>query len=352
MQGPSTGPVAPRRAATPARAPPHPLHSAHSVALLPVIFHPGQAPAAAQRRRFPAGRLWEAGGGEPPPDIPEGVKRGTSGPDPAGSPQPYAEGAALAQDGRARPQRAPATPPGRHAPAHGDSAAAPAQAVLLSHAAAGSPPQSHRRGREARTCRCFSAQRPERSAAAGERRCLGGSGWTRRPHPARGSCACDQPLCGAHVLSLPSSPGSRWPSGAPGAVEQRDEVRTLSGGGAGQGTPTLALHGSRGLAGRTREGASSCPCGNTRHDLWKVPAMGEVPGDWKKANATPLFKKSKEEELGNCWPDGFSSFPGKGMEHLTREAISRGVEGQKGDQESAWICKGRVKHPQPDHLLL
>ncbi|KAK4815142.1 hypothetical protein QYF61_017583 [Mycteria americana] len=74
--------------------------------------------------------------------------------------------------------------------------------------------------------------------------------------------------------------------------------------------------------------------------------MGEVPGDWKKANATPLFKKSKEEELGNCCPDGFTLIPAKGMEQLTQEAISRGVEGQEGDQEeSAWISD--VQSPAP-----
>lgn len=45
--------------------------------------------------------------------------------------------------------------------------------------------------------------------------------------------------------------------------------------------------------------------------------MGEVPGDWKK---------SKEEELGNCCPNSLTSME---MERLTQEAISRGMKDKK-----------------------
>ncbi|KFV78878.1 hypothetical protein N308_07568, partial [Struthio camelus australis] len=43
---------------------------------------------------------------------------------------------------------------------------------------------------------------------------------------------------------------------------------------------------------------------------------GEVPEDWKKANVTPVFKKSKEEEPGNYRPVSLTSIPGKVMEQL------------------------------------
>ncbi|KAK4814379.1 hypothetical protein QYF61_017875 [Mycteria americana] len=158
--------------------------------------------------------------------------------------------------------------------------------------------------------------------------------------------------CNAQSALLPL--GERQCLGAPGAVEQRDQGRTLGGGGVGYGTLTLALHESRGLAGCThkelphvRVGTLSMTFG--RSQQWE---RFLVTGRKQMRLPPPPPPKNKEEELGNCWPDSLTSILGKGMEQLTWEAISRGDQGQDGDQESVWICEGQVMHPQPDHLLL
>ncbi|XP_063189358.1 uncharacterized protein LOC134514900 isoform X2 [Chroicocephalus ridibundus] len=62
---------------------------------------------------------------------------------------------------------------------------------------------------------------------------------------------------------------------------------------------------------------------------------GEVPGDWRKANVTPVFKKGKKEELGNYSPVSLASIPGKMMEQLVLGVISRHVEEKKAIE---WWC--------------
>ncbi|XP_064355822.1 E3 ubiquitin-protein ligase KCMF1-like [Dromaius novaehollandiae] len=56
---------------------------------------------------------------------------------------------------------------------------------------------------------------------------------------------------------------------------------------------------------------------------------GEVPEDWKKANVTPVFKKGKKEDPGNYKPVSLTSTPGKVMEQLILDAISKHVEDKK-----------------------
>jgi len=56
---------------------------------------------------------------------------------------------------------------------------------------------------------------------------------------------------------------------------------------------------------------------------------GEVPEDWRKANVTPIFKKGKKEDAENYRPVSLTSIPGKMMEHLILEVISKQVEEKK-----------------------
>ncbi|PKU45588.1 rna-directed dna polymerase from mobile element jockey-like [Limosa lapponica baueri] len=56
---------------------------------------------------------------------------------------------------------------------------------------------------------------------------------------------------------------------------------------------------------------------------------GEVPEDWRKASVTPAFKKSKKEEPRNYRLVSFTSIPGKVMEQLILDVISKHVEEEK-----------------------
>lgn len=50
--------------------------------------------------------------------------------------------------------------------------------------------------------------------------------------------------------------------------------------------------------------------------------LGEVPKDWKKANVSPVFKKSKNEDPGNYRSVSLTLIPVKVMGQLILETIS------------------------------
>ncbi|GAB0205010.1 mitochondrial enolase superfamily member 1 [Grus japonensis] len=56
---------------------------------------------------------------------------------------------------------------------------------------------------------------------------------------------------------------------------------------------------------------------------------GEVPENWRKASVTPVFKKGRKEDPGNYRPVSLTSIPGKVMEQLILEVISKHVEEKK-----------------------
>jgi len=51
--------------------------------------------------------------------------------------------------------------------------------------------------------------------------------------------------------------------------------------------------------------------------------------DWRKVNVTPVFKKGKNEDPGNYRPISLTSIPGKMMEQLILDVISKQVEEKK-----------------------
>ncbi|CAM4403626.1 unnamed protein product [Lepidochelys kempii] len=69
---------------------------------------------------------------------------------------------------------------------------------------------------------------------------------------------------------------------------------------------------------------------------------GEVQDDWKKANVVPIFKKGKEEDLGNYRPVSLISVPRKIMEHVLKESILKHLEERKVIRNSQYgFTKGK-----------
>ena len=54
-----------------------------------------------------------------------------------------------------------------------------------------------------------------------------------------------------------------------------------------------------------------------------------MPGNWKKGNIIPIFKKGKKDDAGNNQPASLISVLGKIMEQILREVMLRHMEGRE-----------------------
>ncbi|RMB96191.1 hypothetical protein DUI87_27253 [Hirundo rustica rustica] len=69
---------------------------------------------------------------------------------------------------------------------------------------------------------------------------------------------------------------------------------------------------------------------------------GEVPGDWKLANVTPVYKKGRKEDPSNYRPVSLTSVPGKIMEQFILSAITQHLQDGQGIRPSQHgFTKGR-----------
>ncbi|PKU41111.1 rna-directed dna polymerase from mobile element jockey-like [Limosa lapponica baueri] len=63
-------------------------------------------------------------------------------------------------------------------------------------------------------------------------------------------------------------------------------------------------------------------------------STGEVPDDWRVANVTPIYKKVRNEDLGNYRSVSLTSVPGKIMERIILSELSQQVQGSQGIRAS------------------
>jgi len=56
---------------------------------------------------------------------------------------------------------------------------------------------------------------------------------------------------------------------------------------------------------------------------------GEVPGDWKKGNFTPIYKKGRKEDPGNYRPVSLIAVPGKFMKQILLDYILRHMRDER-----------------------
>ena len=79
--------------------------------------------------------------------------------------------------------------------------------------------------------------------------------------------------------------------------------------------------------------------------------MGEVPEPGREANVTPVFK-GKKEDPGNYRLVSLTLIPGKVIEQLILQTISRHMKNKKVIWSSQHgFRKGKIMPDQPDSLL-
>ena len=73
--------------------------------------------------------------------------------------------------------------------------------------------------------------------------------------------------------------------------------------------------------------------------------MRGLPEDKRKADVTPVFRKGKKEDPGNYRPVSLTSVPGKVMEQLILETISRHMKDIRSCQQG--FTKGKCRGLTP-----